>query len=759
MKDRGQGMEHKRQLFQDLEQSEQLYRQMFMAHSAVMLLIEPETGAIVAANPAAANFYGYTQAALQQMTTNQLNTSPAAEVAAARHAILTGEKAHFLFQHRLASGEVRDVEVYSVPIHIGGQTLLYSIIHDITDRKQAEAALRESESRYRSLFENNHAVMLIIDPANGDIVDANPAATRYYGWTREELRQMKITHINTLPPAEVQAEMARARAEQRNHFLFKHRRADGSVRDVEVYSGPIILQNRTLLYSIIHDITDRKQIEEQAAWLASFPKLNPSPVLEIDRHGQMLFCNAAALKVLDSIGCPDALNFFVPPDIVAILQTAPSYEATSFEREIELGGRIWRETIYLTPELQTARIYAVDVTERWQAEAQSRQLAERLHILHEIDRAILSAQTPEAIAQAVLTPLKTLVACQVVRIGEIDLSRRMGREWFVLDETGFQIKPPLWNSLVGLEEVIATLEQGQVYQVPDTTAPTVPPLLQQIAHLYGQRAYLSAPLIVQGKLVGTLTMADPTPDFFHPTHSEIVREVATSLAVALQQARLFEQARADAKTKALLLDEVNHRVSNNLLQLMALLDLEQRRALEQSADLQTIFHNLHQRIRGMSTIHNLLSRVQWTSLNPRLVIAEVIQAALSSSTFHETIQVVLEAPDELPQINTKQAIAIGTIFNELTINSIKYAFKDRNHGKIHVQMTVAKPGKQPDVESPSELQIVYRDDGPGWPQEVLCAERYHTGLWLIKTTVQHTLNGTIALSNDQGAVAVLRFKV
>lgn len=137
------------------------------------------------------------------------------------------------------------------------------VAQDITDRKQAEDALRESEERYRSLFKNNHAVMLLIDPANAAIVDANPAACTYYGWSREELMKRKIDEINILRSKEVIAEIELARSEKRNHFFFKHRRADSSIRNVEVYSGPILINGKILLYSIVHDISDRIQAEEE----------------------------------------------------------------------------------------------------------------------------------------------------------------------------------------------------------------------------------------------------------------------------------------------------------------------------------------------------------------------------------------------------------------------------------------------------------------------------------------------------------------
>jgi PAS domain S-box-containing protein len=104
--------------------------------------------------------------------------------------------------------------------------------------------------------------MLVIDPQDGRIFDANPAASKYYGWRREELLGMHINDINTLTPEQISLEMQRAHGQNRVHFEFRHRRSDGSVQDVEVYSGPIMLQGREMLYSLVFDITTRKRTEE-----------------------------------------------------------------------------------------------------------------------------------------------------------------------------------------------------------------------------------------------------------------------------------------------------------------------------------------------------------------------------------------------------------------------------------------------------------------------------------------------------------------
>ncbi|MEW5961003.1 MAG: ATP-binding protein [Chloroflexota bacterium] len=135
--------------------------------------------------------------------------------------------------------------------------LLYWLIRGHT------AELRRSEARYRSLFQNNHSVMLLIDPETGDIINANPAACAFYGYTPPEITRLKITDIYQLPRAQVFEEMRQAKHEQRHQFYVRHRLAGGEVREVEVYSDSIEFRGKLLLYSIIHDITERKRAEEE----------------------------------------------------------------------------------------------------------------------------------------------------------------------------------------------------------------------------------------------------------------------------------------------------------------------------------------------------------------------------------------------------------------------------------------------------------------------------------------------------------------
>ncbi|MFH0967208.1 MAG: PAS domain S-box protein, partial [Methanobacteriota archaeon] len=144
----------------------------------------------------------------------------------------------------------------------GSPILISGTVHDISERKRMEDGLKESEKRYRDMFEINNAVMLIIDSETTRIVDANDAAIRYYGYTREELTGMPISEINTGEPTAIKTDISHAVVQQGTIFQFHHRKKSGEIRDVEVFSGPIIVKGKYLLHSIIQDVTERKRVEE-----------------------------------------------------------------------------------------------------------------------------------------------------------------------------------------------------------------------------------------------------------------------------------------------------------------------------------------------------------------------------------------------------------------------------------------------------------------------------------------------------------------
>ena len=144
---------------------------------------------------------------------------------------------------------------------IDGKMFVLGMGIDITSHKQSEQALVESEYRFRKLFESHAAVKIILNPENGCIVDANQAAADFYGWSINELRKMNISQIAILSIKELKKELKKCFEEGKNHFEFRNHLADGSLRDVEVFSTIVEINDKRFIYAIIFDITERKRLE------------------------------------------------------------------------------------------------------------------------------------------------------------------------------------------------------------------------------------------------------------------------------------------------------------------------------------------------------------------------------------------------------------------------------------------------------------------------------------------------------------------
>jgi diguanylate cyclase (GGDEF)-like protein/PAS domain S-box-containing protein len=213
---------------------------------------------IVDINPAVQRLIGISSSAIGQSSADVLSET--------LHLDQAGDpKGASLKELRISEDPPRDFELQILPLLVDRQNIsgYLLILRDITERKQIEELLRGDENRFRSMFEMHGAVMLLIEPATGQILNANYSAEKFYGYPREYLCKMNISDINILPPEEILMERKRAVANERNYFNFQHRLANGNIRRVEAYSSPLIQNGKPILFSLIHDVTDRKQAEEK----------------------------------------------------------------------------------------------------------------------------------------------------------------------------------------------------------------------------------------------------------------------------------------------------------------------------------------------------------------------------------------------------------------------------------------------------------------------------------------------------------------
>ncbi|MDD2798839.1 MAG: PAS domain S-box protein [Bacteroidales bacterium] len=170
-----------------LRESEMKFHSMFLSHAAVMLLIDPSTGQIIEANKSAEDFYGYSKEVLLKMHISDINISAKEELQEDMKRATELKTNLFIFKHRLSTGEDRFVEVHSTPINQEGQMLLFSIIHDISDRMAMELKLQRNTEFQRSLLENIAVGIVLIDPDTLVVENANVFGLALIGDRKENI--------------------------------------------------------------------------------------------------------------------------------------------------------------------------------------------------------------------------------------------------------------------------------------------------------------------------------------------------------------------------------------------------------------------------------------------------------------------------------------------------------------------------------------------------------------------------------------------
>ena len=249
-----------------LRESEQKFRAMFERHDSVMLLIAPESGKIINANLAAERFYGRSQKELCTLSIDEINTLSPEEVAAERRRAAREQKNFFTFMHRLAGGEIRTVEVHSSPIEMGGKTVLFSIINDITERMRTEKTLLESEQKYHNLYSNS-ALGIFHSTFEGKFIDVNPALAAILGYTSPEEVVRSVTSIAEQVYFEHPQYDAVAPAALNGGGLIsrenRYRRRDGTLWYGKLHLRIVPEQQGKPSHfeGFVEDITDRKRAE------------------------------------------------------------------------------------------------------------------------------------------------------------------------------------------------------------------------------------------------------------------------------------------------------------------------------------------------------------------------------------------------------------------------------------------------------------------------------------------------------------------
>jgi two-component sensor histidine kinase len=201
------------------------------------------------------------------------------------------------------------------------------------------------------------------------------------------------------------------------------------------------------------------------------------------------------------------------------------------------------------------------------------------------------------------------------------------------------------------------------------------------------RSILTVPLRAREKVIGVLQVVDTRVNRFNSADLALLESLAATAAIAIENARLYEQARQDAETKSALLAEVNHRVKNNLSAIVGLLYAEQRHAgMENQPIYQIILYDLINRVQGLATVHSMLSAAEWAPLSLADLALQVIHSSLQALPRDRHITVTVN-PAPI-RVTPQQAHNLALVINELATNTVQHAMAERTTGQIAVKISL-----------------------------------------------------------------------
>jgi len=386
---------------------------------------------------------------------------------------------------------------------------------------------------------------------------------------------------------------------------------------------------------------------------------------------------------------------------------------------------------------------AVENSRLLQAEREQRELAEALE---EAAAVVNSTLDLDQVLDHILEQVDRVVAgdnFSIMLIQE-DHTRTVGRRGYDKLDAKDQMAHPV-IPIAEFPILLRMMETGEPALVPDTAAEADWVLLDGQGWL---RSYVGAPIQVAGSTEGILNVNGTRSGQFGPADARRLEAFASHAATAIENARLYKQARQDAETKATLLQEVNHRVKNNLTAIIGLLYAERRRSgMEDQPTYQSLMDDLTSRVQGLARVHDMLSAVEWAPLPLDKLTRQITRASLQMLPRDKHISVdVTPSP---VRVTPQQANDLALVINELATNTVKYALAERP--KAHISVRIA-------LKDEDTVLFEFRDDGPGYPEDVLQLEHFSVGLYLIQTMVRDGLGGELALRNDRGAVTTIRFK-
>ena len=248
-----------------IKNAETRSHQIFESSKEGILILDAITGKITDANPFLIELIGFDYDELVGKELWEIGVFK--NIATSKEAFIELQNKEYIrFEDmplETKDGNSIDVEFVSNVYMIDAHKVILCHIRDISARKKAEKALQESGQLYYSMFEKNQTPQLLIHPVNGNIIDVNSAASKFYGYSSAEFKLMKLSDISTFPSEQIVEQMKKFTSTGPSYFEFIHKLASGETCDIEMYTSPLSISGQVLLISTINDISKRKLEEDR----------------------------------------------------------------------------------------------------------------------------------------------------------------------------------------------------------------------------------------------------------------------------------------------------------------------------------------------------------------------------------------------------------------------------------------------------------------------------------------------------------------
>ncbi len=515
-------------------------------------------------NQGALRNLGYTREAMSAMS--PLDIKPEFNQDSFRRLVepllrLEQEKLIFHTVHRRADGSLYPVEVHLQLSDFEGKRVFYAIILDITERKQVEKGLQESETRYRSLIENSHDLIQSVAP-DGSFLFVNEAWHKTLGYSAEEIVRLNvfdIIHPDSLPHCEeLFAQSISGIAVPNVEVIFVAK--DGRSVITEGNVSPRWLDNQVVAtQAFFRDITERKRTGEEIAKLSNAVEQSGDIIFITDRNGMIEYVNPA-FETVTGYGKEESLG--KSPNIISSgLMEVDDYEriwktilsGEVFRGEIidrKKGGEIFYYDQTITP-LKDERgnithfvSTGKDVTERKQAEEQIRQRLSELEVLYESGLAISQLLKPIEIAQKIIGLLDrkldwhhTTIRLYHPQDETLELlafnqpGMRSEQEKRAVEE---RFKTSIAKKGQGLSGWV--IEHGQSVRTSNLINDA-----RYVETFPGLHSGLYVPIIIGEHTIGVISIESEAENAFSEADERLATTLAAQAASALENARLFEE--------------------------------------------------------------------------------------------------------------------------------------------------------------------------------------------------------------------------